>query len=72
MKDRLLNIALVLSLVIAIIGANKGLRNYFSGAVQRSKNAIIALQDSNGGRNSQRIGISNARPVQGCPQPCCA
>jgi hypothetical protein len=36
----------------------------------------IDAQIARGGMGSvwraQRIGISNARPVQGCPQPCCA
>jgi hypothetical protein len=53
MKDRLLNIGVVLAILIAVIGANKGLRQSFSGAMDRTKNAIIAFLDSSGGRNSE-------------------
>jgi hypothetical protein len=60
MKDRVLNIAFVILLAIAIIGANKGLRNSLSGAMDRSKSAIIALLDSIGGRNSQVSQVSTS------------
>jgi hypothetical protein len=32
----------------------------------------LALEADRNFKRPSRIGISNARPVQGCPQPCCA
>jgi hypothetical protein len=62
MKDRLLNIGLVLAILIAVIGANKGLRHSLSGAIDRTKNAIIAFLDSSGGRNSEVRQVSTSAP----------
>jgi hypothetical protein len=37
------------------------------------KNAMVIIDSKSAIRVEEaRIGISNARPVQGCPQPCCA